>query len=103
VKIVTDRADHHFARVEPNADLYFDSVQAAHLLIVPADRLLHPERRIAGPYGMILMGQRCSEQRHDPVTHHLVHRPLVAVDGFHHVLQYRIKELSRLLRVTVGE
>jgi hypothetical protein len=103
VKIVTDRADHHFARVEPNADLYFDSVQAAHLFIVPADRFLHPERGVTCTHGMVLMGQRCSEQRHDTVTHHLIYRPFVAVNGLHHVFKDRIEELPRLLGVPVGQ
>src|SRR5260370_20338360 len=41
--------------------------------------------------------------RGDPVAHDLVHRALVAVDGFHHAFQYRIEELACLLGVAVGE
>jgi hypothetical protein len=52
---------------------------------------------------VILVGQRRAEERHDPVAHHLVHRALVAVDGFHHPLEDGIEELARLLGVAVGE
>ena len=66
-------------------------------------RFLHPERRVARPHGVVLVGERGAEERHDPVAHHLVDGALVAVDGLHHVLEDRIKELPRLLGVAVGE
>ena len=34
---------------------------------------------------------------------HLVDGPFVVVDGFHHVREYRIKELAGALWVSVGE
>ena len=52
---------------------------------------------------MILVGERGAEERHDPVAHDLVHGPLVAVHGLHHVLQHRIEELACLFRVAIGE
>ncbi len=52
---------------------------------------------------MILVGQRCAEQRHDPVAHDLVDGPLVAVDRFHHAFEDGIQELARLLGVPIGE
>jgi hypothetical protein len=33
---------------------------------------------------VILVGQRCAEQRHDPIAHHLVDGAFIAVDGLHH-------------------
>jgi hypothetical protein len=33
---------------------------------------LHPERRIAGPHSVILMGERRAEESHDPVAHDVV-------------------------------
>ena len=65
--------------------------------------LLHPERRVAGAHGVVLMGQRRAEEGHDAVAHHLVDRALVAVDGVHHALEHRVEELARLLGVAVGE
>jgi hypothetical protein len=52
---------------------------------------------------MVLVGEGCTEEGHDPVAHDLVHRALVAVDGLHHVLENGIEELPRLLGITVGE
>ncbi len=78
-------------------------MRASHLLRVLLHALLHPERRVAGPHGVVLVGQRRAEERHDPVAHHLVHRALVAVDGLHHPFEHRIEDLTRLLGVTVGE
>ena len=52
---------------------------------------------------MVFMGQRRSEQRHNAVTHDLVHGALIAVHGFYHAFQHRVEELPRLLGVAVGE
>src|SRR5205807_4757234 len=52
---------------------------------------------------MILVGKRRPEEGHDPVTHDLVHRALVPVNGLHHAFEDGIKELPRLLGVAVGE
>jgi len=49
------------------------------------------------------VGQRRAEQRHDPVAHHLVHRPVVAVNGLHHAFQDGVENLPRLLRIAVRE
>ena len=51
---------------------------------------------------MILVGDGRPEQRHDPVAHHLVHGPLVAVDRLHHALEHRVEELARFLGIAVG-
>ena len=44
-----------------------------------------------------------SEQSHDSVAHHLIDGALVAMDGLHHLLEYRIEDLPRLLGIAVGE
>ena len=49
------------------------------------------------------MGQRRAEQRHNAVTHDLVHGALIAVHRFHHTFQHRVEELPRLLGVAIGE
>jgi hypothetical protein len=50
---------------------------------------------------VVLVGQRCPEEGHDPVAHHLVDRPLVTVDRLHHA--FEVEELPGLLGVAVGE
>jgi hypothetical protein len=52
---------------------------------------------------VVLVGQRRAAQRHDPVAHHLVHRALVAVDGFHHPLEHGVQDLACVLGIAVGE
>jgi hypothetical protein len=103
VKVVADGADHDFARVEADTDLHRRTVRAPRLLGVPIDRFLHLERGIAGADGVVLVRNRCAEERHDPVAHHLVHRALVAVDGLHHVREDRVEDLARFLGIAVGE
>ena len=76
---------------------------AADFLSVAPDRLLHAQRRVAGAHGVILVGERGTEQRHDAVAHHLVDRALVAVHRLHHALEHRVEDLARLLRIAVGQ
>ena len=61
------------------------------------------ERGVARPHGVVLVGHRRAEQRHDPVAHDLVDGALVAVDGLHHPFEHGIEELPRLLGIAVGE
>ncbi len=42
---------------------------------------------------MVFMGDRRSEQRHNAVPQHLVHRALVAMDSLHHDMDCRLQEL----------
>jgi hypothetical protein len=103
VQIRPDGTYDHLARVEPHADLDGHALRAEDLLRIPCDALLHPQRRVTRPDGMILVGEGRAEEGHDPVAHDLIHRALVAVDGLHHQLEDGVEELSRLLRVTAGE
>jgi hypothetical protein len=61
-------------------------LRAPHLLGIALYELLHSERRIAGPYGMIFMRDRCSKQGHNTIAHNLVHGAFVAVHCGHHML-----------------
>jgi hypothetical protein len=103
VEIAADGVHDDLARVEPDPDLHDHAVSAASFLRVSLHLLLHPQRGIAGPHRVILVRQRRPKEPHDPVTHHLVHRALVAVDGVHHVLDDRVEQLPGFLRVTFGE
>ena len=102
-QIAADRADHHVARVQAHADLHLDALRPAQLLRVPADRVVHAERRIARAHRVILVRKRRAEERHDPVAHHLVHRALVAMHRVHHVREDGIENLARFLGIAVGE
>ncbi len=78
-------------------------MRAEDTLRVLRDRLLHPQRRVARPHGVVLVGERRAEQRHDPIAHHLVDGAFVAVDGFHHPLEHGIEQLARFLGVAISE
>ncbi len=78
-------------------------MRAAHLFRVLLHALLHPERGVAGPHCVILVGEGGAEEGHYPIAHDLVDRALVAVDGLHHLLEDGVEELARLLGVAVGE
>jgi hypothetical protein len=103
VQIVANGPYHHFARVEANPNLHLDAMRAAYLLTVAADGLLHGQRRIAGPHGMVFMRNRCPKQGHNAIAQDLVDGAFVAVHGRHHALQHRVEELARLLGVAVGQ
>jgi hypothetical protein len=77
--------------------------RAVDLRRVLLHRILHPERGVAGADRVILVGERCAEERHDPVTHDLVYRALVAVDGLHHPLEHGIEDPPGILGIAVAE
>jgi hypothetical protein len=102
-EVASDGANDDLARVDAHADLHLDAVGAARVLGVSADRVLHPECGIGRADGVVLVGHRRAEQRHDPVTHELVHRPFEPVYRLHHQLKDGVEELAGVLRVTVSE
>ena len=103
VQVAADGADDHLAGVHADPDVQRHARGPVDLLGVSFDRFLHSQCGVARPHGVVLVGQRRAEERHDPVAHDLVHRALVAVDGLHHPLEHRVEELPRLLGVTVGQ
>ena len=103
VQVIANGPHHHLAAVEAHAHLHQQSLGAPHLLGIALQGLLHRQRRIAGPYRMVFMGQGGTKQRHDAVAHDLVDGPLVAMHRGHHVFQDRIEELPGLLGVALGQ
>src|SRR5262249_9098925 len=103
VQIGADGPDDNLARIEAHADLDGHPVGPEDALSVLRDRLLHPERRVARPDGVVLVGDRRAEQGHDPIAHDLVDGALVAMHCLHHPFEHGIEKLPRFLRVAVGE
>ena len=68
-----------------------------------AQRLLHAERGIARPHGVIFMGNRRAEEGHEAISEHLIHRALVAMHRRHHAVHRRIEELLGGFRVEPGD
>jgi hypothetical protein len=102
-QVAADRADDDFSRVEADPDLHPKAPREEHLVGVRFDGLLHPQGCVTGPDGMILVRQRRTEQRHDPVAQHLVDRAFVPVHGLHHPFEHRVEDRSCFLRIPVGE
>ena len=67
------------------------------------DPILHSQRRVAGPDGVVLVGEGRAEQGHDAVAHDLVHRALVVMDGLEHQLQDGVENLACLFGILVGQ
>ena len=103
VQVVANGADHHFARVEAHADLHLHAVCPAHLGAIVADGLLHSQGGVTGPDGVIFMGDRRPEERHNAIAHDLVDRAFIAVHRRHHALDDGVEELTGLFRVAVGQ
>jgi hypothetical protein len=102
-EIAADRAHHDLSGVDADADLHLHALRAAKLIRVAPHDVLHPERGIARAHGVIFMGERRAEERHDAVAHDLVHGALVVMDGVHHQREDGIENLARLFGITVGE
>ena len=102
-KIAADGADNYLTRIQAHADLDGNTLVSTYAFSVTFHRLLHSERGIAGANGVVFVSKRRTEQRHDAVAHDLVYCALVAMNSFHHELDYGIEELPCLFRVTVSK
>src|SRR5204863_4890005 len=102
VQAVLAHAQYDLAGIEPDADLDRHTVGTLDFVAVMAHEILHSERGTRSAHSVILRGDRRTEQRHDPVAHHLAHRAAVLLDGFAHVLEYRVEQLARLFRIAIG-
>src|SRR6478735_5961994 len=103
VQLAAHRTHDDFARVQSDTYEQRDSPGPAHLLRVLADQLLHFERSKTSPDGMILIRDRCPEQRLDSVAHHLVDRALVASDSVHHPFENGVKQRAGILRIKLSD
>ena len=82
-QVIPNGPHHHRAGVEADPHPEVDPVLPPHLLPVGDQGLLNGQGRVAGPPGVILMGDRRPEQGHDPVAPELADRALEAVDFIH--------------------
>ena len=99
MQVVVDGAYRHLTRVEADTDLHLQAIGVTYLCAVAAHGRLHGQSGVTGPHRMVLMGDRCPEQRHNAVAQDLVHRALVAVYSVHHDVQGRVKESLCLFRI----
>jgi hypothetical protein len=102
-QVAANRAHHHLARVEPDADLHVEPLGATQLAGQATHALVHAQRRVGRAHHVVLVGHRGAEDRHDPVAQHLVDGALVPVHRLHHQGQHRIQHAARVLRIAVGQ
>jgi len=102
-QVAANRPDDHLARIHADADLDGHAGRALRALGVTLRQLLEAQRRVAGTDRVVLVGQGRAEQRHDPITHDLVHRALVAMDSVHQEIEDRVEQGPRLLGIAIGE
>ena len=98
MQVIADGLHHHLAGVQPHPEVHSQALRAPQFVTVAAQRRLHRQRCIAGPHGMILMGNWGAKEGHNPSPITWLTVPS-AVDGGHHALQHRIQELSGFLGV----
>jgi hypothetical protein len=103
MEVVPDGTHHDVARIQPDPHTNAEALGPTNRFGIPIGRLLEGERRVARAHRVVFVSERRAEQRHDPVTHHLVDGALVAVDGLHHQLEDGIEKLPSLLGITVSE
>src|SRR3984893_4266531 len=80
-QVVADSPDDDLARVEAHPHREIEPALAPHVLGERPEIARQLERRRAGALGVVLVGDRGAEERHDAVTGVLVDRPLVPVDA----------------------
>src|SRR5205807_560267 len=74
-----NRAHHHLAGIQPDANLDRRAPLLAQLACVPLEVLLHLERREQRPLRMVFVRDRRPEQREDAIPGRLRHIALVAM------------------------
>ena len=103
-EVLADRPHHHLARVDPDPHREVDALAAPQLGRVGGELLLEVQRRVAGALGVVLVGDRRPEQRHDAVAGELVDGALEAVDALGEDREEAIHHLAPRLGIgALGE
>ena len=102
-EIISDRGHHDLAGVDSHAHGDRQCMQSLNLDCILRDSVLHPQARVTGAHGMILVGDRRAEQSHDAVAHHPVDHAFVVMNGLQHALKNGIEDPLRLLRIAVRD
>ena len=85
VQVTADGANDNLARIDPHADVHRRASCALDFVCIEGDPPLHAQGRIAGTNRVASCPRGAPKTRHDAVAH-LVHLPLIPMDGFHHAL-----------------
>ena len=94
-----DRAGDDLAGVDPDPGREVEPLRPPQLGGVLGDVVEHLQRRVAGAPGVVLVGDRGAEDRHDPVAGELVDRALEAGDGLGQQREEALHDLAPLLGI----
>ena len=97
--VFTNRAQHHFARVNADAHEQWRMPLCSQRIGIAAHRLLHPQGGIERSLGMIFMGKRRAKERKDAIAQCLRDIAVIAMHGVHHELQSGINNRPRLFGI----
>ena len=99
-----DAAGDDLAGVDPDPGREVEAGVAAQLGGVGGDVVEHPQCRVTGALGVVLVGDRGAEDGHDPVAGELVDGALEGLDGAGQQGEEALHDLAPLLRVlALGE
>ena len=98
-QILADGADHDEARVDAHPHSELDAVHPSHVLRERLELALDRERSAERAMGVVLVGDRRPEERHDAVAKELIDRPFVAVHRVQDHLEGAIHDGVDFLRV----
>jgi len=96
--IFADRAHHDFPGVYADPHPQRRIALCPERVCIPAHLVLHAQRRIERPLGMILVCNGCPEQRKDAVPQRLRNVAFVPVDSLHHELQRGVNNCAGFFR-----
>ena len=96
------RAHHDLAGVDPDADLDAGAALPSQVLAPAAEIFARRERRVQCALRMVLVRDRCAEQREDAVAGRLHDVPVVAMDRVDHRLERGIDYGAGLLGIEVA-
>ena len=98
-EVVADLSDHDVSGVHTHSNGEVQAALATELTRVLAKPLGQVERCVAGTTRVVLVRDRRTEQRHDPIARELVDRPLEPVDTLGEDQEEPIQDVVPLLRV----
>src|SRR2546426_12423729 len=99
VQVVADGPHHHLAAMQPDPAGDGHAAGPPDLAGILLHRRLHSKGGIAGPHGVVFMGDGGAEECHDAVAHNLVHGPLIATHGRHHAFEHGVENRTCLFGV----
>jgi hypothetical protein len=103
-QVIANAADHHQAGIQAQAQANLHVALGFELLVIGVDRFLDHQGRHDRPESMVFEGHGGPKKSHQAVSQELIHRPLIAMDGFSHQPQGLVHDLVHRFGIqTLGQ